>query len=166
MERFPINSGMHCNLSNNVAKYELFTCMCYIFIDWNQQTFFAQMTSFVMRHDIIYHFFPISSQYLMLWGGGGGSGSPETKLSTVMRCPSKIFYTVHMLGTLGFTGSEHWAPFNFPQSTALESVCINGVTVLSGLNLERIQGLSFPMANQTVHSYEMFIFGGYPQSRV
>ena len=83
-----------------------------------------------------------------------------------MRCPSKIFYTVHMLGTLGFTGSEHWAPFNFPQSTALESVRINGVTVLSGLNLERIQGLSFPMADQTVHSYEMFIFGGYPQSRV
>ena len=94
------------------------------------------------------------------------SGSPETKLSTVMRCPSKIFYTVHMLGTLGFTGSEHWAPFNFPQSTALESVRINGVTVLSGLNLEKIQGLSFPMANQTVHSYEMFILGGYPQSRV
>ena len=29
------------------------------------------MTSFVMQYDIIYHFFPISSQYLMLWGGGG-----------------------------------------------------------------------------------------------
>ena len=110
-----------------------------------------------------------SLSVLNIWccgGEGGGSGSPETKLSTVMRCPSKVFYTVHMLGTLGFTGSEHWAPFNFPQSTALESVRINGVTVLSGLNLERIQGLSFPMANQTVHSYEMFIFGGYPQSRV
>ena len=25
-----------------------------------------------------------------------------------------------MLGTLDFTGSEHWAPFNFFQSTALE----------------------------------------------
>ena len=25
-----------------------------------------------------------------------------------------------MLGTLDFTGSEHWAPFNFSQSTALE----------------------------------------------
>ena len=24
-----------------------------------------------------------------------------------------------MLGTLDFTVSEHWAPFNFPQSTAL-----------------------------------------------
>ena len=25
-----------------------------------------------------------------------------------------------MLGTLGFTLSEHWAPFNFPQGTALK----------------------------------------------
>ena len=25
-----------------------------------------------------------------------------------------ITYTNHMLGTLDFTGSEHWAPFNFP----------------------------------------------------
>ena len=51
----------HCNLSNNVAKCELF--MCYIYVDWNQQTFFAQMTSFVVRYDIIYHFFPINAQY-------------------------------------------------------------------------------------------------------
>ena len=43
-----------------------------------------------------------------------------------------------MLGTLGFTGSEHWAPFNFPQITALESVRVNWVMVLSGLNLEKI----------------------------
>ena len=27
---------------------------------------------------------------------------------------SQIFNTNHMLGTLDFTGSEHWAPFNFP----------------------------------------------------
>ena len=27
---------------------------------------------------------------------------------------SQIFHTNHMLGTLNFTGSEHWAPFNFP----------------------------------------------------
>ena len=32
---------------------------------------------------------------------------------------TQIFHTNHMLGTLGFTVSEHWAPFNFPQSTAL-----------------------------------------------
>ena len=32
---------------------------------------------------------------------------------------SQIFHTNHMLGTLDFTVSEHWAPFNFPQSTAL-----------------------------------------------
>ena len=29
------------------------------------------------------------------------------------------FHRNHMLGTLDFTSSEHWAPFNFPQSTAL-----------------------------------------------
>ena len=33
---------------------------------------------------------------------------------------SQIFHTNHMLGTLDFTGSEHWAPFNFPQSPALD----------------------------------------------
>ena len=27
---------------------------------------------------------------------------------------SPIFHTNHMLGTLDFTVSEHWAPFNFP----------------------------------------------------
>ena len=27
-----------------------------------------------------------------------------------------------MLGTLEFTGAEHWAPFTFPQSTALFKV--------------------------------------------
>ena len=27
---------------------------------------------------------------------------------------SQIFHTNHMLGTLDFTGSEYWAPFNFP----------------------------------------------------
>ena len=32
---------------------------------------------------------------------------------------SQIFHTNHMLGTLDFTVSEHWAPFNFPWSTAL-----------------------------------------------
>ena len=56
----------HCNLSDNVAKYELF--MCYIYVNRNQRAFLAQMTSFVMRYDIIYHFFPFNSQYLMTWG--------------------------------------------------------------------------------------------------
>ena len=27
---------------------------------------------------------------------------------------SQFFHTNHMLGTLDFTVSEHWAPFNFP----------------------------------------------------
>ena len=35
---------------------------------------------------------------------------------------SQIFHTNHMLSTLDFTGSEHWAPFNFPESTALPPV--------------------------------------------
>ena len=34
---------------------------------------------------------------------------------------SQIFHTNHMLGTLDFTVSEHWAPFTFPQSTALSA---------------------------------------------
>ena len=32
---------------------------------------------------------------------------------------SLLFHRNHMLGTLDFTSSEHWAPFNFCQSTAL-----------------------------------------------
>jgi len=32
---------------------------------------------------------------------------------------SKSFHTNHMLGTLDFTGAEHWALFNFPWSKAL-----------------------------------------------
>ena len=32
---------------------------------------------------------------------------------------SQLFHTNHMLGTLNFTSSEHWAPSNFCQSTAL-----------------------------------------------
>ena len=32
---------------------------------------------------------------------------------------SQIFHTNHTLGTLDFTDSEDWPPFNFPQSTAL-----------------------------------------------
>ena len=28
-------------------------------------------------------------------------------------------YKNHMLGTLDFVDSEHWAPFNFPYNTAL-----------------------------------------------
>ena len=35
---------------------------------------------------------------------------------------SHIFHTNHMLGTLDFTVSEHWVPFNFPWSTALTMI--------------------------------------------
>ena len=43
-------------------------CLCVINVDQNQQVFLAQMTSFVVRYDVIYHYFPINSQYLMTWG--------------------------------------------------------------------------------------------------
>ena len=43
-------------------------CLCAIYVDRNQQTFLAKMTSFVMRYDIIYHSFLINSQCLMTWG--------------------------------------------------------------------------------------------------
>ena len=35
-------------------------------------------------------------------------------------------------------------PLNMVSEGVMESVRVNGVTVLSGLNLEKIQGLSFP----------------------
>ena len=43
-------------------------CLCAIYINRNQQAFLAQMTSFAVRYDVIYYFFPISYQYLMTWG--------------------------------------------------------------------------------------------------
>ena len=43
-------------------------CLCAIYVCRNQRAFLAQMTSFVVRYDVIYHFFPINSQYLMTWG--------------------------------------------------------------------------------------------------
>ena len=43
-------------------------CLCAIYVDGNQRTFLAQMTSFVARYDVIYHSFPVPSQYLMTWG--------------------------------------------------------------------------------------------------
>ena len=38
-------------------------CLCAINVDQNQQAFLAQMTSFVVRYDIMYHSFPLNSQY-------------------------------------------------------------------------------------------------------
>ena len=31
---------------------------------------------------------------------------------------SEFFHANHMLVTLNFSGSDHWAPFNFPKKTA------------------------------------------------
>ena len=68
MEHFLRNSGMpSCNLSNNVAPYELF----YGVLHRSESTiyyFFAQMTSCAMRYDVICHPFLINSQYLKMWG--------------------------------------------------------------------------------------------------
>ena len=40
----------------------------------------------------------------------GGRWHPTFALGTRK---AYFFHTNHMLGTLDFTGSEHWAPFNF-----------------------------------------------------
>ena len=42
--------------------------LCAIYVDRNQRAFLAQMTSFVVRYDVIYHAFPINSQNLMTLG--------------------------------------------------------------------------------------------------
>ena len=41
--------------------------LCAIYVDRNQRAFLAQMGSFVVRYDVIYHLSPINSQYLMTW---------------------------------------------------------------------------------------------------
>ena len=39
----------------------------YFYVDRNQRAFLAQMGSFFVRYDVIYHLSPINSQYLMTW---------------------------------------------------------------------------------------------------
>ena len=58
-----------------------------MYVDRSQRAFLAQMMSFVVPYDVIYHSFPINSQYLMMWGvdspeGGGGVGgwTPHMKV--------------------------------------------------------------------------------------
>ena len=48
-----------------------------------------------------------------------GLGGPRHLTFSWVTRKSKIFHTNHMLGSLDFTGSENWAPFNVPYSTAL-----------------------------------------------
>ena len=74
-------------------------CLCAIDVDWNQHAFLAQMTSFVVQYDIIYHFFPINSQYLMMWGGGGGltalfrrSCSSQLLINRVVSCTCDLSF--------------------------------------------------------------------------
>ena len=40
-------------------------CLCDIYFNRNQQAFLAQMTSFAVRYDVIYHFFPINYKQLL-----------------------------------------------------------------------------------------------------
>ena len=54
--------------------------LCSIYVDRNQRAFLAQMTSFVVRYDVIYHSFSISSQYLMTCG----VNSPDFPISGVL----------------------------------------------------------------------------------
>ena len=63
----------------------------------------------------------------------GGRWHPTFALGTRK---SYFFRTYHLLGTLDFTGSEHWAPFNFPQSTALVLYTFMSRAVTEGLGLE------------------------------
>ena len=59
--------------------------MC-LYVDWNQSVFLAQMMSFVVRYDVIYHFFPINSQYsrTSLYG--------HLYITDSFQCPDKISY--------------------------------------------------------------------------
>ena len=43
------------------------SCENTLYVDRNEQAFFKQVTSFVVRYDDIYHSVPINSQYLMMW---------------------------------------------------------------------------------------------------
>ena len=86
-------------------------CLCAICGDRNQREFLAQMTSFDVWFDVIYHFFPISSQYLMTWG----VDSPV--------CPSLFFaYFLFEGPPVGRSGSGisfilpcEQRPFDLPQ---------------------------------------------------
>ena len=65
----------HCNLSNNVASYELFYEV-YTSIGVNKYFLPSQLASWSMQYDIIYHPFPITVLNIWCCGGGGGGDSP------------------------------------------------------------------------------------------
>ena len=58
-------------------------------------TFLAQMTSFFVRYDFIYHFSPISSQYLMMWGVDSPAVG-QVRLKNYL--PSQKIYSPHTNG--------------------------------------------------------------------
>ena len=70
-------------------------CLCATYVDRSQRAFLAQMTSFVVWYDLIYHFLPISSQYLMMWGVDSPAVG-QVRLKNYL--PSQKIYSPHTNG--------------------------------------------------------------------
>ena len=70
-------------------------CLWATYVDRNQRAFLAQMTSFVVWYDFIYHSFPISSQYLMMWGVDSPAIG-QVRLKNYL--PSQEIYSPHTNG--------------------------------------------------------------------
>ena len=67
------------------CQQHLFRAFCVMANSWwpeSTSIFFAQMASFVERYYVIYHPFPINSQYLRTWG----VDSPEIGIERAMAC--------------------------------------------------------------------------------
>ena len=91
-------------------------CLCAIYVDRNQRAFLAQMRSFVVRYDVIYHISPINSQYLMTWE---------------VASPGNVF--------LGLTcNSQSLAPFLDKNTIAISFAFLNSQDLFSVLLLRQI----------------------------
>ena len=80
----------------------IMNCLRATYIDQNQRAFLAQIMSFVVRYDFIYDFFPISSQYLMMWG----VDSPA--IGQVITCPARK--STHPI-LMEWTFFKPWGPW-------------------------------------------------------
>ena len=85
-----------------VMWLNIMNCLCATYIDQNQRAFLAQITSVVVRYDFIYDFFPISSQYLMMWG----VDSPA--IGQVITCPARK--STHPI-LMEWTFFKPWGPW-------------------------------------------------------
>ena len=86
-----------------VMWLNIINCLCATYINQNQRAFLAQITSFVLRYDFIYDFFPISSQYLMMWG----VDSPA--IGQVITCPARK--STHPI-LMEWTFFKPWGPWH------------------------------------------------------